>query len=266
MSNNSSDKLSSDKDKKVIEIFHLYHSGVALIIDDSLLIFDYYNDKIDNDKSDNNERSLRTGVIDKNDLRRFNQIYVFVSHRHSDHYNPVIFDWVKANPDIYYILSSDIQLDMGKLKNLEDKVFFTDKDSSLELDNLYIETYGSTDLGVSFLLQINNFNIFHAGDLNWWHWKSFSSDELKKEEEDYKSEINKLKGKNINIAFVPVDPRLEEYYYLAGEYFIQEIHPELFVPIHFADNYEISKEFADKIKSSQTEIAMIKGRGDSILI
>ena len=38
----------------------------------------------------------------------------------------------------------------------------------------------STDEGVAFLVEVNGVVIYHAGDLNWWHWdeepKSWNND------------------------------------------------------------------------------------------
>ncbi|HLV09877.1 MAG TPA: MBL fold metallo-hydrolase [Halanaerobiales bacterium] len=234
-------------------IYHLYHSGVALEIDDVLLVFDYYNDS-----SEEIKPGLASGVIRGEHLKKYDNVYVFVSHSHKDHYNPVIFQWQEYNPFTYYILSNDIKTDHEK------KVTYVKNGDYLVLNDLKITTYGTTDLGVSFLVKYNGLSIFHAGDLNWWHWNSFSREQLLEEERGFKGEVIKLKDEIIDIAFVPVDPRLEENYYLAGEYFIEQIKPSLFVPIHFADNYGITEEFAERIKSQDTEIAVIRERGQKI--
>lgn len=55
--------------------------------------------------------------------------------------------------------------------------------------------------------------IYHAGDLNWWHWEEESAtynDEMK---QNYQREVDKLEGRKIDAAFVPVDPRLEDAYF-----------------------------------------------------
>ncbi|MEJ6950519.1 MBL fold metallo-hydrolase [Natronospora cellulosivora (SeqCode)] len=258
-SNNQSINF-QNKINKTLEIYHLFHSGVAVISNKTLLVFDYYNDEPRGVK-----RTLSNGVISKSDLIAFDKVYVFVSHSHSDHYNSIIFDWINLNKNIKYILSDDITITDNKIDNIEEYVYFVKKDSSLNIDDLEIETFGSTDLGVSFLVNINNRRIFHSGDLNCWYWKSFSKDKQIKEEKDYQREVNKLLGKEIDIAFVPVDPRLEEYYYKAGEYFIKKIRPSLFVPIHFTNNYEICNVFAEKVKIKEVEICLINKRGEKIL-
>lgn len=238
----------------MLVIYHLYHSGVALEYQEDLIVFDYYEDYSEEIKT-----CLASGVIRGEFLKKYNKIYVFVSHQHQDHYNPVIFQWQEYNPDIHYILSDDIKIDN------KERVIQVKKGDYLVLDKLKISTYGSTDLGVSFFLDLVGIGIFHAGDLNWWHWNCFSEEQLREEERGFKEEVKKLVDQKVDIAFIPVDPRLEENYYLAGEYFIEQIKPSLFVPIHFAENYDITEEFAKRIKSEETEVAIIRKRGQKII-
>lgn len=245
----------------IMEIYHLYHSGVAVDYQNNLIVFDYYNDETDELKV-----GLNNGVIRGELLRNYRKIYVFVSHNHSDHYNPVIFQWQDYNPGIKYILSDDIEI-INNAK--QENIHFMKIGDSFSIDNIKVFAYGSTDKGVSFLINVNGRTIFHSGDLNWWHWNSFSAAQLLQEESDFKEELNKLKGGKIDIAFLPVDPRLEEKYYLAGEYFIKTIKPSLFIPIHFADDYSISEKFANRIHKKvlehDTEVAIIKKRGEKII-
>lgn len=238
----------------MLVIYHLYHSGVALEYNGDLIVFDYFNDYSEEIKT-----GLASGIIRDKCLQKYNKIYVFVSHQHRDHYNPVIFKWQEYNPNIYYILSDDIKVDQ------KDKLSQVKKGDYLLLDKLRASVYGTTDLGVSFLLEHDGLRIFHAGDLNWWHWNSFSAEQLQEEERGFKDEVDKLIGEKIDIAFIPVDPRLEENYYLAGDYFIEKVKPVLFVPIHFADNYDITEKFAERIKSIETEVAVIRKRGQKII-
>lgn len=234
----------------MVNIYHLYHSGVTVETNKNIYIFDYYRDNPTGEK-----RNLENGAIEPKELRdKEKKVYVFVSHSHSDHYNQTIFEWEKEIPEITYILSNDILSASG------DNRHSLSPDRELDLDNIEIKTFGSTDRGVSFLVREKGLTIFHAGDLNWWHWKSFTTSELKKEEKEYKREITKIKNHDIKLAFVPVDPRLDEYYYLAGEYFINTVQPEYFIPIHFSSNYKITEKFASKIESNKVNILTIKER------
>ena len=44
----------------------------------------------------------------------------------------------------------------------------------IELDGMKIRTLRSTDEGVAFFVRFKEMTIFHAGDLNWWHWEDES--------------------------------------------------------------------------------------------
>lgn len=236
------------------EIYHLDHSGVAVRTAHHFLVFDYYNDT-----PVNQTRNIENGVLTTEGLKDEEEVLVFVSHSHGDHFNPVIFDWEKQCPDIKYILSHDLNV------RKKDNYYKMEKYQDVTIDDVYVETYGTTDQGVSYYVEVDGLNIFHSGDLNWWHWKKFTPEERKQEEEDYKAELEKLKEQDIDIAFVPVDPRLEEYYYLAGQYFAKMIEPELIVPIHFRENYWVTTKFIAENTNLAVEVAELKRRGDKIV-
>jgi L-ascorbate metabolism protein UlaG (beta-lactamase superfamily) len=243
------------------EIYHLFHSGTAVRVNNKLLIFDYYKDQPQQEKA--LQSSLEKGIVREDSFKNITEAYVFVSHSHHDHYNQVIFEWVKYCDQINYILAAEVEPE-PELKN-KDNLYLMEKDEELQVDQINISSYGSTDKGVSFLVEIEDLTIFHAGDLNWWKWKKFTEKVQKREAREYKREVDKLKGKQIDIAFVPVDPRLEEHYYLAGKYFIDQIKPALFVPLHFADNYDVTRFFRDRFNSNQTRVVEITEPGEKIL-
>lgn len=237
------------------KIHYLYHDGFIIETKSNILIFDYFNDS-----ATSGVRDLSCGVISEDVLKTDKNIYVFVSHNHGDHYNPVIFNWRDINPNIQYIISSDV-----KVKGIDFKYNVISQDESTELSSIFVKAYGSTDAGVSFLIKADGINIFHSGDLNLWHWKDESDEDNAKMAKDFKAEINKLEGERIDIAFFPVDPRLEEYYYLGGKYFIEKLSPKLFIPMHFFDDMKITEKFSRSLKSSNTKIAVINKRGQEIL-
>lgn len=213
-----------------VKIEHIVHSCFTVETKNHFLVFDYYAGDIALSKTKKN--------------------YVFVTHGHGDHYTPNIFNW--ENNAITYILSSDIS------ENIEDKKIYTmNPDELLNIDDLEVKTFGSTDLGLSFLINVDEISLFHSGDLNWWHWNNDTPDEKKEMEIAFKSEIAKIKGEEIDIAFFPVDPRLEENFHVGGEYFIQEIKPKYFFPMHFGDKFQTSKHFIHKITNSPSKIVEI---------
>ena len=90
------------------------------------------------------------------------QVDVFVSHSHADHFSPGIFAWQKAHPQVRYLLSDDIPPQKGA-KRIGPRQRIT-------FDGIEVSTLRSTDLGVAFLLQLPGCTLYHAGDLNFWHW------------------------------------------------------------------------------------------------
>ncbi|MCH5138961.1 MBL fold metallo-hydrolase [Clostridiaceae bacterium UIB06] len=252
-----------------LKIYYIYHSGFAVETTNYFLIFDYY-------KECNNPTSSDSFVL-KDLIKSKKNVLIFSSHSHHDHFNPVILDWEKYNQNIKYILSSDITLENWKnnyYKMSQGEDLFlkadskpnTNSSSENKTDGVYVKAYGSTDIGVSFLVRVDGLNIFHAGDLNWWHWKEDSYEERKTAEENFKKEIDRIKGEPIDIAFFPVDPRLEEFYNLGAEYFIKELEPEILVPMHFGDNAHITKEFAIKNSKCLSKIVTISHSGEELEI
>ncbi|MCX5780700.1 MAG: MBL fold metallo-hydrolase, partial [Firmicutes bacterium] len=93
-----------------------------------------------------------------------------------------------------------------------------------------------------------------AGDLNWWHWAEDVPEEIFKAEQTFKAEMAKIKGASVDIAFFPVDPRLDADYYRGAELFIQTIQPRYLVPMHFWDDPHIIGQFRAKMQGAATQI------------
>ena len=218
-------------------IYYIYHSGFVLELEKSILIFDFYRIPID---KKNEEESFISKFIKRTDKK----VYVFSSHSHSDHFNKEILKWLNLNENIKYILSDDIKI--HKHKNF----YFTKEGDSFELDNLKISTFGSTDLGSSFYVNVEDKNIFHSGDLHLWHWEDDTLEEEKTMYDAYMSELEKIKKLDrIDIAFVPVDPRLGVNTLEGVELFYKVLKPKLIVPMHFSDDYSRMKNFIENFKN-----------------
>ena len=199
------------------KVWYLAHSGFAVQTESSFLIFDYY---LDEPKGG----TIEQGVIDPKELAEKNVI-VFVSHNHDDHFNPVVFEWQKTIPNIKYILSNDI----SEIPN----AIMIGPNDTVEQENLVVKTYRSTDEGVAFLVQIDGLAIYHAGDLNWWHWEGEPETYNIKMADDYKKQIDLLAGERIDLAFVPLDPRQERQYDWGVKYLLERNNVPYVVPMHF---------------------------------
>lgn len=218
-----------------MKVEYIFHSGFTVETENYYLVFDYYKGDID--------------IKNK-------KMIVFSTHDHADHFNPRIFNWIDKNPNITYVLSSDIGIEPSS------HIYSMKPYESLSLDNIDIKSYGSTDLGLSFLINLDGRSIFFSGDLNWWYWEEDSESEKLDMERAFKDEIEKLKGIQIDLAFFPVDPRLEENYYLGGEYFINQLQPKVFFPMHFGDNYDITSKFIHKVSTDTSKIVEISHKNE----
>ena len=227
------------KDIKM-DIWYLYHSGFAVKTENHFLIFDYWRDT---PKGGN----ICDGVINTKELWE-EDVIVFASHRHSDHYNRVIERWQREIPRCRLILSDDIK------KN--DDAIMVSPNKDYRQPDFSFKTFLSNDEGVAFLLNIDDKIIFHAGDLNWWHWDGEPDNWNDEMRDSYQSQIDMLKGLSIDLAFIPVDPRLEAEYYYGIDYLMRTADVKKVVPMHFGDKHgvvqrllkdSISEEYRDRI-------------------
>jgi L-ascorbate metabolism protein UlaG (beta-lactamase superfamily) len=235
--------------KNNIKIKYLYNSSFKVETEKHILIFDYYLDYVE-------ESTIR-----EEDLNNPKKILVFASHSHGDHFSNIIFNWQQKRQDIKYILSSDIN-PQEHHKNINYLAAYDD----LTLDEVYVKAFGSTDIGISFLIKLEDATIFHSGDLNWWHWYDESEEDNMKMEKMFKAEVAKLKGEEIDIVFFPIDSRLKDSYSLGPKYFIDEINPKVLIPMHFREDYAITKKFAEKNIKNDTKIYSILNSGQEIII
>jgi len=222
------------------KIWYLYHSGFAVQTAGHFLIFDYW-------KQRPKGKGLESGVIDPAALSGYDVI-VFASHNHGDHYNREILKWGQIIPKLRHVLSDDIPKEPGAL--------MVGAGMRLSQDDFSLETLVSNDEGVAFVVEIDGLRIYHAGDLNWWHWEGEPDDYNDGMAASYKSQIALLSNKHIDVAFVPVDPRLEEQYAWGINHLMQTVDVCHVVPMHFGNDGnivdrllqdEVSKGYREKI-------------------
>ena len=174
----------------MMRVTYLSHSGFLVEMDDACFLFDYYKGEIP-------------------DIDREKQLFVFVSHGHYDHYKKEIFRLAEREKETYYILPEEIKIPKEpKVKLSEDRLILTVPGGEYEAAGCKIRTLRSTDEGVAYLVSYRGKRIYHAGDLNWWHWEEEEEPFNRMMRRNYQREIDKLDHMEIDAAFVPVDPRL----------------------------------------------------------
>ncbi len=209
-----------------IKITYVFHSCYVVETKNSVLIFDYYD----------------------GDLPKFSTektVYFFSSHSHFDHCGELMFECAKKIQNRKYIFSKDITL----RPPTDDEVLIVEENEQYMLDGLVIHTFHSTDLGVAYLVQLDDAVVYHAGDLNWWDWPGETDAYNRQMELDYKNTISQIKARlnqlnmQIDLAFLPLDQRQETSYDIGIVYFMQEIEPKNVLPMHFfSENFDICKK------------------------
>jgi L-ascorbate metabolism protein UlaG (beta-lactamase superfamily) len=141
-----------------------------------------------------------------------------------------VFEWAELG-DVVYVLENGCEAVSESLKIGEGE------ELSIFDGTVHIRAYGSTDEGVSFLVRVDGVTLFHAGDLNDWHWDGeMSEGELTEMEENYLSVLRELAGEKIDVAFIPVDPRLGAHEGRGLLGFEKIVGAKKIVPMHFPGN------------------------------
>jgi len=235
-----------------LRIYYIHHSCFIIETNSSFLIFDYFKSKKHQNDFDFDFKDLLNQILQSDKY-----VYIFASHSHNDHFSDEILTWNANIKDTYYILSDDIKI-YKQINNCH----FMKQNEEILINDLKINTFGSTDAGVSFMINIENKNIFFAGDLNWWKWNDDTLSEEEDMETSFKNIINDIIKINIpiDIAFFPVDKRLEENFLCGGDYFIEKLVPKIFIPMHFWDDFNTTKDFIEtqNSKNNSTKIIEIK--------
>lgn len=239
-----------------MKLTYIYHSGFAIESESFTIIIDYYKDTSPNPEQ---------GYVHSQLLKRPGRLYVLSSHSHADHFNPEVLGWREQRPDIRYVFSEDIR---DHQKACFHDAVFLDKGEEWNDDLLKVRAFGSTDIGISFLMDVEGKCIFHAGDLNNWHWEEESTPEETQEyEHRFLEELDTLAQATqcTDLAMFPVDPRLGKDYTRGARQFIERIHTSWFVPMHFWEKYDKANAFKTWIESKGGRFAEWKQPGDSIV-
>lgn len=228
-------------------ITYLSNSGYALEYNSKLLVFDCYNP----------QSQTLSGWLSANVDE---DTTVFISHAHPDHYSSDIF----LLPAEDYAVSFDIKAPKRADKHI---VTFNPNESEY-VNGIEVKAFGSTDEGVSFYVNIDGLSVFHAGDLNYWHWFDEGGEEYAKcALAAFDEVMGKIRGdiNSLDIAFFPVDPRMGSDYYRGAVMFAEQMKPKYLMPMHFGREYNKNQSFVDEVKK-HTVLLDPPSRGQSIEI
>ena len=217
-----------------MKVTYLNHSGILVELNDRYCIFDYYRGELP--------------LLDRN-----KEVIVFCSHVHEDHYNPLIFELLDERRIRYQaVLANDIS-DEKRLSKI--KRSFVEPNQSYQLDGgLQFETLLSNDSGVAFIVSSDEGIIYHSGDLNDWYWEGEPEEDNLELRTIYHSEIGKIRGRHFDLAFVPLDPRLEMHYADGLLYFLENVDCDAIYPIHYWGDPSVIQRFITEYPEYQSRI------------
>lgn len=204
-----------------MKVTYIHHSSYLVETDSVTMLFDYFQGELP-------------------EIPEKKPLYVFASHRHGDHFSEVIFELAKKYENTIFVLSYDIE-EKRVPEPLRGRTYFLKPDEIWEHEGLKVETYRSTDEGVAFWCSADGNEIYHAGDLNHWYWDGEDEQWNKDMTAAYRSEIAKMRGRTADVAFLPLDPRQEQYFYLGIDDFVKEVHVKHIFPMHFWDQFDVGE-------------------------
>jgi len=225
-----------------MKITYLGHSGFAVETDKYNFIFDYYNGEIP-------------------ELSQRKETMVFVSHHHYDHMNPDVFSICGQMKNVRFILSSDIPADTPEQYGIRE-YHSVNPGRNLRIDTkkgrVKIKTLYSTDEGVAFLVITDNETIFHAGDLNLWLWDGMTESEVYEMTNAYKQYTSVLRNYSIDVAFLTLDNRQEQYAFLNVDYYMRHFNIRNCIPMHYFGSTKICDVLKDSDMSMDYRDRIIK--------
>lgn len=230
--------------KATVTYFH--NSGFTVAIGETLMVFDYW-------RGEHGELDESTQLREQ-EFEGYKHILVFVSHDHDDHVDEIIYTWNKQKYPITYLIAYDAEEKYAGRR--------VQPGDQLEIGDVAVRVYSSTDKGVSFYVTAGGLHVFHAGDLNLWHWREESTlREIAQAERDFYEAMSPIEHLPIDIAMFPIDPRMGGLYDAGANYFVMAAKPRLFIPMHWQGRPEVALSFARKGKTRYTEVlALTKPR------
>ena len=232
-------------------ITHYYHSGFSVAGEHTILIFDYW-------RGERGELAPELQLTPEK-LRAYDNVFVFISHEHIDHLDPVVFTWNEAG-NVSWIVSSDMPVGTrGKRMAPGDNLRLSDE--------VTVTAFDSTDLGISFLVDFLGLRFFHAGDLNFWHWREESTmQEIEEADEEFRKAVQPISREKIDVAFFPVDPRQGSMFEAGANYFILAVKPRILIPMHYFHRADTATDYARTASCRTTEVLAMPIYGDTICL
>lgn len=191
-----------------MNITHIFHDGFLVELEHTLLLFDYYQGSLP-------------------ELNPKKPLFVFVSHRHYDHYTPAIWELCNQHPCVRYVVYHDVT------DQCNDSILPVEYHQTYHWNGISIETLRSTDEGCAFIVTAEGKTFYHAGDLNWWHWEGEPQADNDWHNQAFHDELLRIKGRTFDCAFLPLDPRQQDNAWWGFVDFLKNCACRHVFPMHY---------------------------------
>ena len=234
-----------------MRVTFLAHSGFVVELEDVCLLFDWWKGDL-------------PPLPDK-------PLAVFASHQHPDHFDPKIFTLDGENTR--FLLGKGIRLtDRNRERWGVDEAVVSrcevlaGNETAEPFPGVTVETLPSTDEGVAFLVTAEGQTVFHAGDLNWWHWEGEDPAWNRNMEVDFRRFAEPLRGRRMDLAMLPLDPRLGEDGYRGPKYFLDLADIRRFLPMHQWDDYGFTDAFLARYPQFRDQTVPVRHQGQTFVL
>jgi L-ascorbate metabolism protein UlaG (beta-lactamase superfamily) len=229
-------------------IWYLGHAGWAVKTQSHLLIFDYWEARAPEDSP-----SLSNGFVNPAEISDQN-VYVFVSHAHGDHYDRSILRWRETVQNITYIFGWEERSDPGF-------VCMTEPRGTRRLGELEVSVINHAFDNipeVAYLVSVDGLVIYHSGD---------HATVADKPNPTFVDNIDHLAGlgKDIDIAFLSIFGRSGGGIINNGDlYTFDKLRPKAMFPMHQGNNEAFYEQFYKEIRNREleTKVYFAKRPGD----
>lgn len=234
-----------------MRVTFLDHSGFLIELPSVTLLFDWWKGELP---------ALRPGV----------PLLVFASHHHEDHFKPEIFALDDGAREVRFLLGKDIRLSPRNRarwgvsgETAARCLTLGGSETAPPLPGVTVEALPSTDEGAAFLVTAEGRAVFHAGDLNWWHWEGEDKAWNRNMEVNFKRYTEPLRGRRMDLAMLPLDPRLGEPGFWGPRYFLELADIERFLPMHQWGDFGFTEKFLAQYPQFTPQTVPVTGRGQS---
>ncbi len=224
-----------------LAIRYLGHSAFLVETAKRCILFDY---------GDHPARAqhglMREGVFNPAELAD-KPLFILSSHQHGDHYSKTLHQFAANRADTWFVMGLDEAPSCAESPLEKTSTSLAWPHATLTIEDMTIHCSGSTDCGVSFLIEMPEAVIYHGGDLALWDDQPYYR-KVYRQEVGWLTRTVNSRHLAIDLAFLPVSTSdgYQEQPLLEGlAYWADNLGARYIVPMHGHGYEQLYSRFAD---------------------